>query len=166
MTGGFVGLGSARAQAIVLLVLAFLAGAYAGGAFERVLLSKDGNRGRPRTEFRDGEGRGRGRGGRGSPLGRGGEPEQGLMRFYDRLGITSEQRAQIESIIRKRRARMDSLMRVTWPAVRALQDSTRAEIDAVLTPAQRAREDSLRSRGRPMRGPPDSGRPASPRGPR
>lgn len=144
-------LSSARAQAVVVLVLAFLAGAFAGGAFER----SDLRRGRPMSVRGGGRGEGRfgGRGGpgmdgrsggnrgRSGPNGaRGGGPPP----FLDALGVSAAQRAAIDSIVRRRSVKTDSLMKLS----RALYDSTRREIDAVLTKAQRDSLEAMRSRGR------------------
>jgi len=138
-------LGRVRAQAIVLLVLAFLAGAFAGGATERVVL-RPSRGARPMRWFSRGSGPGAERGGpaRG-PGARGGG---GLPAFYDGLGLTTDQRTKIGEIARKRSARVDSVRRSTWDVISAAQDSTRREIDVVLTPEQRLKLDSLRPRGR------------------
>ncbi|HLA89753.1 MAG TPA: hypothetical protein VJL28_04895 [Gemmatimonadaceae bacterium] len=141
MKGGFEALGRVRAQAMVLLVLAFLAGAFAGVALERVAF-------RPVRGERIGW-----RGGRGGPGGPG-SPERGGVRgglpaFYERLSLTDSQKTKIEEILKKRRPRVDSLMQSTWAVIGAASDSTRKEIDAVLTADQRRKLDSLRpSRGR------------------
>ncbi|MBI3567836.1 MAG: hypothetical protein HY084_06490 [Gemmatimonadetes bacterium] len=143
MKDGFNALGSARAQAMLLLVLAFLAGAVAGGAAERVAIRRQWDRIRPWS--------GRGMMGRGMFGGsRGGGP--GGAGFYEQLGLSDAQHKEIDAIVEKRRARVDSVMTVSGGIMRAAMDSTRREIDAVLTPAQRAQADSLRAQRRNMRG--------------
>ena len=150
MSEALKSLGSVRAQAIVILFLAFLAGAFAGGAFEhselrrRVFVS-------PRSVARM-DGRFAGRGGRGGPgfegragglAGRGGI-RGGSPAFLAAIGVSPAQRATIDSIVKRRSVRTDSLMKLS----RALYDSTRREIDAVLTKAQRDTLAEMRTRGR------------------
>jgi len=110
-------------QAIVLLLLAFLAGALVGGATERVLLHHAA-----RVERAGGPGAKSG--------------------FYSWLGASDAQRTQIDAIFAKRRPHLDSLDAMR----RSAMDSARKEMDAVLTPAQRAKLDSSRARGRGGRG--------------
>ena len=123
MKAGMESLGPVRTQAVVLLLLAFLAGALVGGATERVLLH------------------------RAAHVARAGGPGQNGG-FNSWLGVTDAQRVQIDAIFAKRRPHLDSLdvMR------RSAMDSARKEMDAVLTPAQRAKLDSSRARGRGGRG--------------
>jgi hypothetical protein len=128
-------LGTVRTQALVLLVLAFLAGAFAGGVIERVSLRR-----RPLGALRGIPRRGPGFDG----LRSGGVPSS-----FDRIGLSEPQRALIDSIVRKRSARTDSLMKMS----RAAYDSTRSEIDAVLTLPQRQQLDSLRREARASGGP-------------
>ena len=137
MMDGFTSLGTVRTQAIVLLLLAFLAGAFAGGAIEREVV----RRARTTALLRSG------RGGPGFPAGRGGRARPSV--FLDSIGLSAAQHAKIDSIVRKRSARTDSLMKTS----RAAYDSTRREIDDVLTAEQRQKLDSLRPRGRPFGGP-------------
>jgi Spy/CpxP family protein refolding chaperone len=137
MKEGLVSLGGVRTQALVLLALAFLAGAFAGGVVERVVL----RRARAESGMRGP------RGGPGFPGSRGGRT--GLPSFLERIGLSEAQHAKIDSIVKKRSARTDSLMKMG----RAAYDSTRREIDEVLTAEQRQKLDSLRPRGRAFGGP-------------
>ena len=152
-------LGRVRAQAIVLLVLAFLAGAFAGGATERVAL-------RSTRGTRLGRWFGRGPGGPGAERGPGARGSGGLPPVYDAVGLTADQRTKIGQIAQKRSARVDSVRRASREVIGAALDSTRKEIDVVLTPEQRQKLDSLRPRGRGgfgapgMRGPRGSQTPA------
>ena len=123
MKAGTESLGPVRMQAIVLLLLAFLAGALVGGATERVLLHHAARVDRA--------------GGPGAKPG-----------FYSWLGASDAQRTQIDAIFAKRRPHLDSLDAMR----RSAMDSARKEMDAVLTPAQRAKLDSSRARGRGGRG--------------
>lgn len=72
----------------------------------------------------------------------------GVPVVYEALGLTSEQREQIRRIIDASRPRTDSLLRDTWPPLRALIDSVRRQVEQVLTPDQRARLALLRRGGR------------------
>ena len=59
-----------------------------------------------------------------------------IERFADELGLTTEQRARIDPILEQARERMSELFEPVRPAYRELIDSTRARIEAVLTPEQ------------------------------
>jgi hypothetical protein len=142
-----------RAQAIVLLVLAFLAGAFAGGAIEHLSGL------RPLRGARTGRGFGRGPGA-GSPRAPGTRGPGGFTAYLDSIGLSADQRTKIDEIVKKRSARVDSVRKLSWDVVSAARDSTRKEMDAVLTADQRRKLDSLRPRGRGGFGPPGS------RGPR
>lgn len=65
-------------------------------------------------------------------------------RILDQVGLTDEQRASIEAILDRRREQTHSVWSDAKPALRAIMDSTRAEIRAVLTPEQRDTYDRLR----------------------
>jgi hypothetical protein len=131
MKEGMTSAGTVRTQALVLLVLAFLAGAFAGGAIERLSVRR-----RPTGSSRIGGSR-RGPGFDGLRAGN-------LPSSFDRIGLSEDQRLRIDSIVSKRSARTDSLMKMS----RAAYDSTRNEIDAVLTVPQRLTLDSLRREAR------------------
>jgi hypothetical protein len=143
MKEGVESLGRVRAQAMVLLVIAFLAGAFVGGTMERVMV-------RP---SRSGSG-----GGRGSYSRSGGSADRaprapGALPFwYESLGLTVDQRAKIEAILNKRSARVDSAMKVACVVIGPARDSSSREADAVLTAEQRARRDSVRASRPPQRG--------------
>lgn len=144
-------LGRIRAQGIALLVATFVAGTLAGMALERV---------RARPE--------------GVPPG--GEPGPDMMRpfrpgrlppMFEELDLTAEQRAQISDIVERSRPRTDELLQSMLPRLRAVTDSVRDEIHAVLTPEQAAKLDSLmadmRGRNRGMRRGPWERGPGPPR---
>ena len=151
MKDGFNALGGARAQAILLLALAFLAGAVAGGAAERVAIRRQWDRLRPAMARGGTMGQGFFRGSRNGPGGStAGGP--GGAGFYEQLGLSDAQRTQIDAIVGKRRSRIDSVMKQSGGVMRAAMDSTRTEIDAVLTPAQRTQADALRALRRAGRG--------------
>ncbi len=122
--------GRVRAQAIVLLLLAFLAGAFAGGAIERLSHGR-----RADWPSRGGFMGGMARGGYGA---RGG----GFPAIYDSLNLSMGQRATIDTIMMRRRPVSDSLRK----AIGANMDATRQAVEAVFTPAQKAKADSMRAR--------------------
>ncbi|MFI4888783.1 MAG: hypothetical protein ACHP7B_08525 [Burkholderiales bacterium] len=135
-----------RAQAMVLLVIAFLAGAFFGGTLERVMAR------RPHTDI--GSTRGGGRGGE-----RGARPPGSAPSWYESLGLSPDQRTKIDAILARRSQRVDSAWKTACVVIAPAQDSSRKEIDAVLTPEQKTKRDSVRSarpqqsRGGPRAGP-------------
>ena len=75
-----------------------------------------------------------------------------LPPFYERLGLSEQQRNQIQEIFDSSRRRTDSILQSTFPRIRAITDSVRAEIRNVLTEEQREQLDrELESRFRRMR---------------
>jgi Spy/CpxP family protein refolding chaperone len=129
MKDGFESLGRVRLQGIALLALAFAAGALGGMALERVRAS----RARPEPP--------------------GWMPMRGdLPPGFGGLGLTAEQREQIQAIFRASRPRTDSVLQASLPRLQAIQDSVRAEIRAVLTPDQQRMFDEMESRGPRARG--------------
>jgi hypothetical protein len=65
-------------------------------------------------------------------------------RLTSELGLSPVQSASVDSIMRHRMSQRDSLMAHTWPVMRQLLDSTRYDIERILTPAQRAKFEELR----------------------
>ena len=61
-----------------------------------------------------------------------------MPRELDRLGLTRDQEAQIRPILVRGRNRVFAVVRAFGPPMKMAMDSTDAEIDAVLTPTQRA----------------------------
>lgn len=68
------------------------------------------------------------------------------------LDLTPDQRTRVDSIVTRRMKQRHDLMAPVRERMRQLFDSTRMEVDSVLTPAQRAKLDQLHARG--MGGPP------------
>jgi hypothetical protein len=134
-------LGRVRAQAMVLLVFAFLAGAFVGGTVER-LIGRPG-RGASRTAGRGGLGADRGGGPGGDRTTR---PPGRLLSSYEALGLSGDQRAKIEAILAKRSPRVDSVMKSACVVIGPAMDSTRKDIDAVLTANQRGEIQSRAAR--------------------
>jgi len=141
-------LGRIRVQGIALLLITFVVGVLAGVALERVLALRRPPELMPPMSM-------------GQPLGKGPLPP-----MFAELELTPEQQSQIRDIMERSRPRTEELLQQTIPHLRALTDSVRMEIRAVLTTEQAARLDSLmtnRSRGpgrRPgMQGPGRNRRP-------
>jgi hypothetical protein len=63
--------------------------------------------------------------------------------LLDRLGVTPEQRAAATAILERSSPRSEAAMRELVPRLAAIADSVNAELAQVLTPAQRAKLDSL-----------------------
>jgi hypothetical protein len=80
--------------------------------------------------------------------------------FAEELGLDSLQRARVDSVLARRRVQIDSFWKGPGHSLRAIMDSTRDEVRAVLTPEQRARFDR-RHMERP-RHPGDAGPPIPP----
>jgi Spy/CpxP family protein refolding chaperone len=116
-----------RLAGMALLAVTFVVGMLAGTAFGRVL-----NAGEPApgtataTECR-------------------GE-QRGPHHILDELELSAEQRTRIDGIMARGRVRTDSLWKSDGARIRAAVDSTRAEIRALLTPAQAAEYDALRQK--------------------
>jgi hypothetical protein len=82
--------------------------------------------------------------------------------FGEELGLDSLQRARVDSVFAHRRVQIDSFWKGPGRSLRAIMDSTREEVRAVLTPEQRTRFDRRHMEGRP-RHPGDAGPPIPPR---
>ena len=106
-----------RAIVISLLVLAFVTGASAGVAGDRLL----GPQVRLRITTTD------------------------MSRVFDRLDLTANQRVQAESIAARSAPRSHTIMLEAAERLRAVADSVDAELRAILTPEQQRRLDSLRA---------------------
>ena len=113
MHSGFESLGRLRLQAILLLVVVFIVGLLGGVAFERAF----GGRQAPRRPM--------------------GPPPDGLPPGLSRdLGLTAEQEAGIKAIFERYRPKTDAILDEFVPRLRSATDSARAEVRALLTPAQ------------------------------
>src|ERR1019366_2091820 len=135
MKEGVESLGRVRAQAMVLLVIAFLAGAFVGGTIERVMIRPSHQGLGPRGAYARG----------GPPAARTPRTPGSLPSWYEPLGLSADQRAKIEATLAKRTARLDSVMKSACTVIGPARDSSSKEADAVLTPDQRAKRDSIRA---------------------
>jgi Spy/CpxP family protein refolding chaperone len=115
-----------RMAGMALLAVTFVVGMLAGTAFGRVLSAGEPAQGTATsTECREG---------------------RGPHHILDELELSPEQRTRIDDIMARGRVRTDSLWRSDGTRIRAAVDSTRAEIRALLTPAQAAEYDQLRQK--------------------
>ena len=80
------------------------------------------------------------------PPGAGGRPGR-LPPWLESMDLSQEQHDKIKSILDAQRPKVDSVMNGVLPRLRALSDSTFAQIRGVLTPDQQARFD----RDKPVR---------------
>jgi Spy/CpxP family protein refolding chaperone len=71
-------------------------------------------------------------------------PRRGHHTLFDQLQLDPEQRARVDSIMEESNRRVRAFWTEEGAAVRAMVDSTRAEIRGVLTPEQTATYDRLR----------------------
>ena len=96
----------------------------------------------------------------GARSGQGG-PRNGMVAYFERLRLRPEQKVAVDSIFARRRVEIDAFWKGPGQQLRAILDSTRADVRAVLDSSQRVTYDSLPDPSR--RGP---GGPGGPRGAR
>ena len=148
-------------MAIALLAVVGLAGVGLGFAADRLALHRE--HGGRRFGPGDGAGRGMWDGGRGMREGRrGGEGMR--ERLARALDLTPDQQRRVDSIMTQQTRDFRRIRAEMQPRFDSLLQRAQAGLDSVLTPAQRARLQSLRAReafgardsfgGREMRGPP------------
>jgi Spy/CpxP family protein refolding chaperone len=70
-------------------------------------------------------------------------------RITNELSLTPDQRTRLDSILPRHTAAFDSLRREMRSRLRALVDSSSAEVEAILTPEQRAKWAEIRQRLKP-----------------
>jgi Spy/CpxP family protein refolding chaperone len=121
-----------RAIGVALLLLTFAVGGLAGAAARQVVT-------------RDVAGSAKGDG-----CSRDDNRERRLG-IYEDLELTDEQRAGIERIMSERRNQIDALLEVHEPRMKAIVDSTNAEIQHLLTEEQRVEYAQLRAEWRARR---------------
>ena len=113
---------ASRIRATLLLVLTFAAGAAVGVAGDRLnLIPAVAEATEPGLETDRGEGRQR---------------QTTIERFADDLGLTVEQRFEIEILLDYYRSSAQKLQAIVRPQYRALMDSVRTKIEAVLNDGQ------------------------------
>ena len=119
------------ARGVAILALTLVAGVAAGFAMDRAVLRSPDRSVAPRPATgRDGGGR---------------RDTRYESVLYERLDLTDEQRARIDSVLERGRRETDAYWDRVGPQLRAIVDSMRADIRATLTVEQQARYDSLRA---------------------
>lgn len=130
----------ARTLAGLVIVLTFVVGGLAGAVADRAIVRPSASHGMgppgrrpegPPGSRRDREGRERGR-------------ERFVQQLRGELQLTDAQVAKIDSITKVREQKMSAIWAEVGPRIHALIEETRAEVDSVLTPAQRAKMQELR----------------------
>ena len=71
-------------------------------------------------------------------------PAQKRAQFYEDIGITAQQRPQLDSVLDDRNCRMDSVFKTVQPKLDSIKASSRVQIDRLLTADQRARVEARR----------------------
>jgi Spy/CpxP family protein refolding chaperone len=147
MSGDWKRAGSARLLAVALLLGVFSAGALTGAAANRLLEAREAGPVMTRDRFE-----------RSPPERTGTRVQFGrspATMLEQRLDLSAEQVAEIESIFEGRRVRTEAILRDFQPRLQAQRDSADVEIRAVLTSEQAAEFDELvregRGRGRDFR---------------
>jgi hypothetical protein len=120
-----------RLVGVGLLVATFAAGGIVGAALRQTVLADPTP---PRAAERE----------------RGTDRQQQRPRRdpYAGLGVTPEQRAQIDTVVMKGRTQVDAFWKQYGPVLEAIRDTTRAGIDRILTAEQRAEMDRRRQERR------------------
>jgi len=137
MTAGASFTNRPRLVGIVLLLVTFAAGVFSGVALERRVGQRAAEL-EPQAKAQPEE------------HVHGGRPHH-HRHIIDQIDLTPEQRAKVDSILQVGRQRLDAFWKETGPSYRALVDSTRAQVRAIMTPEQRAQYDELRAAARRAR---------------
>jgi Spy/CpxP family protein refolding chaperone len=95
------------------------------------------------------------------PPGLGGPPPMFGPLPLEQLGLSQDQQNEVHEILERHRPELETILRESFPKVRAVNDQVEREVRAVLTAEQRARLDELKRRGPP---PPPPGAPPPPPG--
>lgn len=128
---------TARLAAAGVLLTVALAGAAAGVAFDRYVLiphrfeAQRANSGEPRRR----------------PDGRGGRRDRFHEQLARMLGLTAEQRVQLDSVMSRQERDLRAAHAVVQPRVDSIVASTRRQLDSILTPEQREKLRDLRESG-------------------
>jgi Spy/CpxP family protein refolding chaperone len=129
-----------RIAAALVLLATFALGAAAGVLADRRLARHGGER---RIE---------GRGSVPSWLNRPeSEHRKYWSRIHDQLGLTSEQRAAVDTLLSRRARQLEAARHQMEPEMLRIMRTTRAQIDSILTPDQRARLEEIRKERRERR---------------
>ena len=71
-------------------------------------------------------------------------PAQRRAQFYEDIGIETQQRPLMDSILDSRNCLMDSVVKTVQPKLDSIKAASRVQMDALLTPDQRARLEARR----------------------
>lgn len=118
-----------RLLGFALLIAVFVVGSLVGFSFNHVLEAREPARARSCAA----------------------RAEKHHASILSQLDMAPEQQAQVDRILERRRGQIDAFWEGEGTRLRAIVDSTRAEIRTVLTPAQRAEYDRLRAEHRARR---------------
>jgi len=123
-----------QARVVLLLVLTFAAGTAAGVAADRFGVLPGMRSGEVSgREGRDADGRADARQ---TESDNRGEGQTTIERFADEIGLSGEQRAEIDEVLERYRDSMRQIWHETRPRYGSLVDSVRTQIEALLTPEQ------------------------------
>ena len=131
---------SPRIAAALVLLAVFVLGAAAGVLADRKLSHRDGGR-RPEREGRVPSWLNRPES----------EHRQYWSRIHDRLGLTSDQRAAVDTLLSRRARQLEAARHQMEPEMLRIMQETRAQIDSVLTPEQRQKLEEIRKERRERR---------------
>jgi hypothetical protein len=112
-----------RTAAIVIVIVAFLAGLLVGVAGDHLYLIHNGRLSPRHARFSAG---------------------RMTERLAGELELSPQQKTQVQQIIERHHAKIDAVMNNARPQVRGEIDATNAEIETILTPAQRTKFATLR----------------------
>ncbi len=114
-----------RTAAVVVVIVAFIAGVFVGVAGDHLYLIRSGRLSPHRTRFSS-------------------------DRMADHLGrelnLTPAQKTQVQQIIERHRAKIDAAMSTVRPQVRLELDASNKEIESILAPEQKTRFAELQMR--------------------
>lgn len=71
-------------------------------------------------------------------------PAQRRSAFYEDIGLKSDQRPVMDSLLDDRNCRMDSVLKTIQPSLDSIKGASRVQMDRLLTPGQRARIEARR----------------------
>jgi hypothetical protein len=112
-----------RTAAIVVVIVAFIAGILVGVAGDHFYLIHNGRLSSRHARFSAG---------------------RMTERLAGELELSPQQKTQVQQIIERHRAKIDAIMNNSRPQVRGEIDATNAEIETILTPAQKTKFATLR----------------------
>jgi Spy/CpxP family protein refolding chaperone len=72
-------------------------------------------------------------------------------RIHDQLGLTPEQRAAVDTLLSRRARQLEAARHQMEPEMLRIMQTTRAQIDSILTPDQRSRLEEIRKERRERR---------------